>query len=130
MKVRKTAAPGPPVVKGGPYGGRNEGKKEYKGTHFFFFLIFFFFFFLFICVLYWTHTCARQSSRPLSCAFLRLITNVATIRHSSIMDWVRPTTAVNPKSGPFLAYRNKPFLNMSYEYICLVVRIWKAGRRL
>lgn len=43
------------------------------------------------------------------------------------VNWVTPVMAFNPKTSALATY-GKPFWNMSYRDICVVVYIAKAGR--
>jgi hypothetical protein len=72
--------------------------------------------------------CARQSSRRLACAFLRLITNVA-MRHWN-MCVGHTGDRIQPQDRCIRDLQEQAVFEHIIWDICLVVRIGKAGRRL
>jgi hypothetical protein len=46
------------------------------------------------------------------------------------VEWVTPLTTYSRQKDPFASYGNEPTLNWAYGYICMIVRIGKAGERL
>jgi hypothetical protein len=47
-----------------------------------------------------------------------------------LLEWVTPMTTFNRQKDAYPTYGKMPELRWTYSYVCLVVRIGKAGDRL